>query len=122
MQHEQIGRRRSGRPVYNTVNTVIYVYEAHGLTMRIHVPKGFTHDFASIPRPFNYLLPPNGPWARAAVIHDRLCATGCPRHLADAIFLHVMEQDGVKLRYMFYYVVRIHWILIGWWWKRYFRR
>jgi hypothetical protein len=36
------------------------------------VPKGFVTDLASIPRPFWSLLPPNGPYAQAAIVHDYL--------------------------------------------------
>ena len=42
---------------------------------RIVVPDGFITDLASIPRPVWNLVPPDGPWAKAAVIHDFLYAT-----------------------------------------------
>ena len=116
MQHERIGCRRFGRPVYKTTNSVFYVFEIKSaLALRVFIPKNFVHDFASIPWPLHYILPPKGPWARAAVVHDRLCHTGTPRFLADAIFRHVMEQDGVRLRCVLYYTVRIYWQLIGRW-------
>lgn len=35
----------------------------------------FLTDLASIPWPARGLLPPDGPWVKAAVIHDRLYAT-----------------------------------------------
>jgi hypothetical protein len=38
----------------------------------VTVPKGFTCDLTSIPRIFWSLLPPDGPYAFAAVIHDYL--------------------------------------------------
>lgn len=125
MQHEKTGKSRWGRPIYRTLNSVYYVYEipdpdgVHGiLGLHVYVPRGFLHDFASIPWPLHYLMPPNGPWSRAAVVHDRLCVEGVPRFLADAVFRHIMEQDGVKMRCVLYYAVRIYWVLFGHWFHR----
>jgi hypothetical protein len=44
-------------------------------TDSITVPKGFVTDLASIPRWAWDILPPDGPWAKAAVIHDFLYYT-----------------------------------------------
>jgi len=44
---------------------------AHTITVR----SGFTTDLASIPRLVWSLLPPDGPWVKAAIIHDYLYAT-----------------------------------------------
>ena len=41
----------------------------------ITAPKGCVTDLASIPRPCWILLPPDGPWVKAAIIHDYLYAT-----------------------------------------------
>jgi hypothetical protein len=41
----------------------------------ITAAKGCVTDLASIPRPFWILLPPDGPWVKAAIIHDYLYAT-----------------------------------------------
>jgi hypothetical protein len=41
----------------------------------IRVPVDFVTDLASIPVPFRDWLPPDGPWAKAAVIHDFLYFT-----------------------------------------------
>jgi len=38
----------------------------------ITVPVGFITDFASIPQIFWNILPPFGPYGKAAVIHDAL--------------------------------------------------
>ncbi len=38
----------------------------------IHVPAGFVTDLASVPRIFWTLLPPDGKYAKAAIIHDYL--------------------------------------------------
>ena len=77
----------------------------------VKVPAGFRTDFASIPRFFWRLFNPAGKWRRAALIHDYLYsyAANCPRFLADAIFRHVMEQDGVSrtARWLIYVAVRL---------------
>lgn len=41
----------------------------------IIVPPGFVTDLASVPRVVWPFYPPDGPWAKAAVIHDFLYAT-----------------------------------------------
>ena len=79
--------------------------------IRVQVPAGFRTDFASIPRFFWRVFNPAGCWRRAALIHDYLysVAANCPRFLADAIFRHVMEQDGVGkvARWLIYCAVRL---------------
>jgi len=41
----------------------------------IVVPPGFVTDLASVPRAVWSFYPPDGPWAKAAIIHDFLYAT-----------------------------------------------
>lgn len=41
----------------------------------IVVPAGFVTDLASIPRPVWSFYPPDGPWVKAAVVHDFLYDT-----------------------------------------------
>ena len=41
----------------------------------ITIPTSFVTDLASIPFPARGLLPPDGPWAKAAVLHDALYAS-----------------------------------------------
>lgn len=41
----------------------------------IRVPPGFITDLASVPLPWRAWLPPDGPWVKAAVIHDALYAS-----------------------------------------------
>lgn len=42
----------------------------------IIVPAGFVTDFASIPQIFWSILPPTGPWSKAACLHDYLYTIG----------------------------------------------
>lgn len=49
-----------------------YRIGAEGCPEHIDVPEGFVTDFASVPRIFWTILPPTGPYGKAAVIHDAL--------------------------------------------------
>lgn len=74
------------------------------------VPAGFETDFASIPRIFWNVLPPIGPYAQAAVVHDYLYRTGrVNRQEADLTFLLLMKTDGVNffIRNIMYWAVRL---------------
>jgi hypothetical protein len=76
----------------------------------IHVPRGFTTDFASIPRPFWGILPPWGRYGKAAVLHDWLYYSGrASRVVADAVFCEAMAslKVGRLTRWVIYAAVRI---------------
>jgi len=64
---------RGGRSLWALYETLSYQPsdDVHVIT----VPKGCVTDLTSIPRMFWTLLPPDGPWVKAAVIHDYLYAT-----------------------------------------------
>lgn len=79
----------------------------------ITVPVGFDTDFASIPRIFWGILPPNGRYGKAAVVHDYCYRTACyDRKTSDVIFLEGMCVLGVGelTKAIIYYAVR----LFGW--------
>jgi len=61
------------------------------------VPKGFVTDFASVPAAARAIIEPEGPAARAAIIHDWLYAVGeiGARDKADAVFYRAMKTYGV---------------------------
>lgn len=62
----------------------------------VNVPKGFVTDFASVPKPFWSVLPPDGDYTYAAIIHDYLYwnqATDKPT--ADLVLKAAMEDFGV---------------------------
>lgn len=62
----------------------------------VTVPKGFVTDFASIPRVFWSVLPPDGKYAYAAVIHDYLYWTQeRTREEADQILKMAMQDFKV---------------------------
>ena len=81
--------RRVDRPlVYGTL-----IENDHGPALM--VPAGFVTDFASINRPLWGLLPRDGTYGPAAVLHDWLYSSGVvTRAQADAIFLEAMEYCG----------------------------
>ena len=75
----------------------------------IIVPSGFKTDFASVPRPFWWIIPQWGKYGSAAVVHDLLYQTGIrKRKEADTIFLQAMKESNVGwlTRYIMYWAVR----------------
>src|SRR4051812_14480980 len=64
---------RDGRSLWGVEKPLAYM--PSGATFSITVPPGFVTDLASIPRWAWAVLPPDGPWVKAAVIHDFLYAT-----------------------------------------------
>lgn len=82
----------------------------------IIVPVGFQTDFASIPFLFWTLLPPDGQYTAAAVIHDFLYFTQTrTRLVSDRIFLEAMKVLKVNIfkRLIMYQAVRL-WSWIPW--------
>jgi len=73
----------AGRPVltadsraqWSLIEPLTYDVGREGSGETITVPVGATTDLASIPRPAWSLLPPDGPWTKAAVVHDFLYRT-----------------------------------------------
>jgi hypothetical protein len=63
----------------------------------IKVQKGFTTDFASIPRFLWSILPPHGKYAKAAVIHDWMYNNAYKtKEFADKTFYDAMLVLGVR--------------------------
>ncbi|HIB1629821.1 TPA: DUF1353 domain-containing protein [Salmonella enterica subsp. enterica serovar Muenchen] len=76
----------------------------------IEVPAGFVTDLASVPRIFWTLLPPDGKYAKAAIIHDYLYDNALrTKKEADLIFLDGMTVLGVPKwkRLVMYQAVRL---------------
>jgi len=80
----------------------------------VHVPEGFPTDFASIPRPFWIIFPPDGQYTQAAVLHDYLYHSRIyKRKKSDLIFLEAMKVLEVpfwKRRIIFRAVRWFGWI------------
>jgi hypothetical protein len=75
----------------------------------VTVPNGFETDFASVPRGLWNIIPPDGEYTQAAVLHDFLCVTKpFPQKRIDYIFYEAMVVLGVPLwkRKLMYWAVR----------------
>lgn len=75
----------------------------------IVVVKGFTTDFASVPRFFWRIIPKMGKYSEAAVVHDYLYFSGIvSKEKADKIFYQLMKEAGVDwlTRKVMYYAVK----------------
>lgn len=75
----------------------------------ICVPAGTVTDLLSVPRVLWAFLPPNGRWAKAAIIHDYLYANAIgSKSYADRMFLETLTVLGVSrfTRTLMYWAVR----------------
>ncbi|HEX8570694.1 MAG TPA: DUF1353 domain-containing protein [Caulobacteraceae bacterium] len=114
---------KKGRSLWGLQRDLTYRCEAGEL---ITVPAGFVTDLASIPRWCWTVLPPDGPWVKAAVVHDFLYATSgtgvwkrrsdgrtraepYSREEADGIFREALENRGVDplRRFILWAAVRV---------------
>jgi len=109
LAYKPTGANRRGRPVYALTKSFTYEIGSRGSGIAITVPAGFETDLASIPWPLNKVFPPNGPWAKAAVVHDwNYRKNFVSRALADYLFFEGMKPLGVCLatRVLFWVGVR----------------
>ena len=101
---EKVGNR-----LWRTYRELIYYVGEENSADIIIVPVGFTTDFASIPSLFWMMLPPDGQYTQAAVIHDWLYYTQTRTRLeSDRIFLEAMKVLKVNVfkRLIMYKAVR----------------
>jgi len=84
----------------------------------VRVPNGFITDFASVPRPLWAIIPPDGKYTQAAVLHDYLYQKKFfSRKRCDMVFNEAMKILGVPLwkRRVMYRALRIFgWIAWRW--------
>ena len=106
---------KSGRCQWRIATPLTYEVGAEGSGEIIAVPIGFSTDLASIPSAVSAFLPPDGPWAKAAVVHDWLYARAgllpsrhYSRKEADKILREAMKVVGVPpwQRFVIYAAVR----------------
>ena len=110
-----VGHDSRGLALYELVKPfgAAVVFEHDGVAqplVTITVPAGFVTNFASIPWLFRRILPPDGPWQKAAVVHDYLYSLpDVSRFLADAIFRELMPECEVAWwqRVGMFYAVRL---------------
>lgn len=89
------------------LNELVFVAES-GFEAR--VPPGFATDLASIPRLFWWAFPPDGQYAKAAVLHDFLYTESVySRQWADNLFLEAMSacQVPAVTKWLVYTAVRL---------------
>lgn len=91
---------RGGRCQWLVYPSLTYAVGAENSLEVINVPGGTITDLASIPRLVSGIFPPDGPWAKAAVVHDYLYSTRglwgrYTREESDAIFHEAMGVVGV---------------------------
>lgn len=91
----------------------------------VSVPVGYRTDLASVPWWIRWLLPPNGKYGKAAVIHDFICsyrtvnmngvAVYVTRKTGDLIFLEAMGVLNVPAwqKWSMFYAVRAYAIATG---------
>lgn len=81
---------------YATVGPTVYVGADDVITM----PSDFETDLATVPRAFWALMPPQGTYERAAVVHDwhctRLASDDCDISSSDAdgLFRRIAREGG----------------------------
>jgi hypothetical protein len=75
------------------IRSFVFISPTRG---KVTVEKGFDTDYASIPRVFWSIYPPDGDYSPAAVVHDSdYWKQKVTREVADATFLEGMETLGV---------------------------
>lgn len=76
----------------------------------IDVPVGFVTDLTSVPRFLWSVSPPNGKYAKAAIVHDYLYTNAIgTKAWADEVFCEAMGVLGVPRwrKYLMYWSVRL---------------
>jgi hypothetical protein len=96
LQYEPTDTTRNGIPEYRLLESFSFEIGGFGTETFITVPRLFVTDLASIPKGVRWMLPPDGPYAKAAVIHDYMyefaSAFGWERAYADLVFREGMER------------------------------
>ncbi|MCR9222959.1 MAG: DUF1353 domain-containing protein [Hyphomonas sp.] len=112
LKYEPAGTTRKGIPEYRLLESFSFEIGGFGSETFITVPQFFVTDLASIPKGVRWMLPPNGPYAKAAVIHDYMYEFASvfrwDRSYADLVFREGMERLDVPahIRTIMYRSVR----------------
>lgn len=99
--------KKVGPNSYVVQEEIVYYSERLGTT--ITVLPGYETDLASIPWFYRWRFNPEGPWWRAAIIHDILYgAEVFSRGSCDEVLRDAMRDDGIGWYYsnVFYLAVR----------------
>ena len=120
MEFSELIVKKVGRREWELVKDLVWYYSG---TCKIITPAGFKTDFASIPRLFWWLFPPDGKYTPAAVVHDypykhgfiiikktngKLIKTNINKQEADNLFNVALERLDVPnwKRRIFYQAVK----------------
>lgn len=90
---------RFADPIYFLIGPAGWTPEAHQAATYspVRVPIGFVTDFASIPRVFWTLIPPDSRYSYAAIVHDYLYwEQYLSRETSDNIFKFLMEDFKIN--------------------------
>ena len=119
LKYERTSGRRWGRKLYKLTEPFTYEIGRNGTGLHITAPTEYVTDFASIPFFLWWILPPNGKYGKACVIHDMCCEywSNFSRIVGDAIFWEAMRSLRVPIyqRVTMYIGVRAYWLFWGKW-------
>jgi len=107
-----------GRPTYEITEEFEYCFGSlENPLATFKVPVGFVTDFASIPWPFRLIFHPDGPWAKAAVLHDWLITNqlDISKPVQDSIFYEAMGVLKISkfISWSFFTAVRFYREVLG---------
>lgn len=73
------------------------------------IPENFVTDLTSVPWPFSYFFPPDGPYAQAAVLHDYMIDLPISKSITDSVFYEAMTVLNINrlVATIFFIAVRI---------------
>lgn len=92
-----LDKERAGQGLFELTQDFTWVDPIRG---PITVPAGYVTDFASIPFPCRWLIPIAGKSAKAALLHDWICARGVTentveqRRWSTGIFNRALRENG----------------------------
>ena len=118
LKYVDTGKKKpnTGLPIYRVTEEFTYaVGSLETPITTIRVPVGFETDLATIPWPINLFFKPDGPWVKAAVVHDYLYSLNntewfqVSRVVRDSIFYEGMLVLKVNkaVAFLFHAMVRI---------------
>lgn len=123
LEYDEAASNYCSRDYWRTTVPFRYYFNDHTLQTYVEVPANYLTDGASVPRIFWNLLPPQGAYGQAAVLHDWLCEhltimkngqpTSITRKEADVAFKDACIALGVprwKRNVMFIAVAVYSWV------------
>lgn len=94
----------------NSLGILVGLDDWSMLVDKIEVPSGYVTDLTSVPRLLWSIFPPNGRYAKAAIVHDYLYSNAIgSKAWADKVFLEAMGVLKVPhwRRFLMYTAVRL---------------